>query len=104
MPCHTIPFCRASFDGFVIDVDTFFLFVFAGENLNLPTIYLITPTYKRPEQIPDLTRLAQTLMHVPSIMWLVIEDAESLSPQVSDILRRSGIRFTHMLGKPSFQS
>lgn len=65
----------------------------------MPTIYIVTPT-KRPEQIPDLTRLAQTLMHVPSIMWLVIEDAEILNPQVSDILRRSGIRFVHMIGKP----
>ncbi|CAG7819880.1 unnamed protein product [Allacma fusca] len=63
----------------------------------LPTIYFITPTYKRPEQIPDLTRLSQTLMHVPSIMWLVIEDAEALSPQVSAILRRSGVRFIHMI-------
>lgn len=62
-------------------------------------IYLITPTYKRPEQIPDLTRLAQTLMHVPSITWLIIEDAEALSPQVTDILKRSGIRFVHLIGK-----
>ena len=25
-------------------------------------LYIITPTYPRPEQLPDLTRLAQTLM------------------------------------------
>ncbi|OXA64823.1 galactosylgalactosylxylosylprotein 3-beta-glucuronosyltransferase P [Folsomia candida] len=64
---------------------------------NLPMIYLITPTYKRPEQIPDLTRLAQTLMHVPSITWLIIEDAESLSPVVTEILKRSGIRYVHLI-------
>jgi len=67
------------------------------DNGRLPTIYIITPTYKRPEQIPDLTRLSQTLMHVPSIMWLVIEDAEALSPQVAALLRRSGVRYVHMI-------
>lgn len=71
---------------------------FSGET-NLPMIYLITPTYKRPEQIPDLTRLAQTLMHVPSITWLIIEDAESLSPVVTEILKRSGIRYVHLIGE-----
>ena len=25
-------------------------------------LYIITPTYPRPEQLPDLTRLSQTLM------------------------------------------
>jgi len=65
---------------------------------NLPVIYLVTATYKRPEQLPDLTRMAQTLMHVPSIMWLVIEDAQVLNPHVADLLRRSGIPHVHKLG------
>ena len=38
-------------------------------------------------------------MHVPSIMWLVIEDAEALSPQVASLLRRSGVRYVHLIGK-----
>ena len=65
---------------------------------DLPTIYIITPTYKRPEQIPDLTRLAQTLMHVPSIRWLIVEDAEVLNPHVAEIAERSKIPFTHLVG------
>jgi hypothetical protein len=65
----------------------------------MPMLYLITPTYKRPEQIPDLTRLAQTLMHVPSITWLIIEDAEALSSHVTEILKRSGIRYVHLIGE-----
>jgi len=63
----------------------------------VPTIYFITPTYKRPEQIPDLTRLAQTLMHVPSLLWLLIEDAEVLNPKLAEIARRSGIPFVHLI-------
>jgi len=65
---------------------------------DLPTIYIITPTYKRPEQIPDLTRLSQTLMHVPAIHWLLIEDAETLNPHVADIAKRSRVPFTHLIG------
>lgn len=66
---------------------------------NLRTIYIITPTYKRPEQIPDLTRLSQTLMHVPSILWLLVEDAAALNPHVAEIAKRSKIPFVHMFGK-----
>ncbi|ODM93462.1 Galactosylgalactosylxylosylprotein 3-beta-glucuronosyltransferase P [Orchesella cincta] len=73
------------------------LVVNPGESISMPMLYIITPTYKRQEQIPDLTRLAQTLMHVPSIMWLVIEDAEMLNPQVAALLRRTGIKYLHML-------
>lgn len=29
---------------------------------NTVTLYIITPTYPRPEQLPELTRLSQTLM------------------------------------------
>lgn len=41
---------------------------------NLPTIYFVTPTYSRREQIPELTRLGQTLMHIPKIHWIVADD------------------------------
>lgn len=67
------------------------------ESRKLPMIYIITPTYKRPEQLPDLTRLAQTIMHVKASTWLVIEDAETLSPPVEALLKRTGIQFHHLL-------
>lgn len=38
-------------------------------------IFIITPTYTRPTQMPDMTRLAQTLRLVPDIFWIVAEDA-----------------------------
>ena len=44
---------------------------------NLPTIYVVTPTYARPVQKADLTRLANTLLHVPALHWIVVEDANA---------------------------
>ncbi|MPC46685.1 Galactosylgalactosylxylosylprotein 3-beta-glucuronosyltransferase P [Portunus trituberculatus] len=41
-----------------------------------PPVYLVTPTYRRTSQLADLTRLAQTLMLVPGLHWVVVEDAE----------------------------
>lgn len=64
-----------------------------------PRLYIITPTYRRPEQIPELTRMAQTLMHVQNLHWLVIEDAENKTQLVSDLLQRTGISHDHLVGK-----
>ena len=41
-----------------------------------PLLYVMTPTYRRATQLADLTRLAQTLMLVPTLHWIVVEDAE----------------------------
>jgi hypothetical protein len=64
-----------------------------------PRLYIITPTYRRPEQIPELTRMAQTLMHVQNLHWLVIEDAANKTQLVSDLLQRTGISHDHLVGK-----
>ncbi len=61
-------------------------------------IYVVTPTYRRPEQIPELTRLAQTLMNVPAIHWIVVEDSNSTSPAVSALINRYGLPSTHLNG------
>lgn len=42
-------------------------------------IFLITPTYTRPTQMPDMTRLAQTLRLVPNVFWIVVEDSHNES-------------------------
>ncbi|MBN3318161.1 B3GA3 glucuronosyltransferase, partial [Atractosteus spatula] len=62
----------------------------------LPTIYVITPTYARPVQKAELTRLAQTLMHVPSLHWIVVEDAPASTALVGGVLRQSGISHTQL--------
>jgi hypothetical protein len=64
-----------------------------------PRLYIITPTYRRAEQIAELTRMAQTLMHVQNLHWLVIEDAENKTQLVSELLQRSGISHDHFVGE-----
>lgn len=65
----------------------------------LPPLYIITPTYKRPEQLAELTRMSHTLMLVPNIYWLVIEDAKERTPLVTVLLKKTGLRFEHLVGK-----
>ena len=62
----------------------------------LPVIYVVTPTYKRPTQAPDLTRVAQTLMLVKQIHWIVIEDATEKSDFVTGLLKRTELSVTHL--------
>ncbi|XP_063220416.1 galactosylgalactosylxylosylprotein 3-beta-glucuronosyltransferase P isoform X2 [Bacillus rossius redtenbacheri] len=62
-----------------------------------PRLYVITPTYRRPEQIPELTRLAQTLMHVRNLHWLVVEDAANKTRLVTQLLRKTRLSFDHLL-------
>lgn len=50
-------------------------------------IYYVTPTYPRPEQVPELMRLAHTLMHVPRLHWIVADDQAVCSDRVLKILR-----------------
>ena len=38
-------------------------------------LYIITPTFARPEQIAELTRLFQTLQQVYKLNWILAEDA-----------------------------
>ncbi|XP_076315061.1 galactosylgalactosylxylosylprotein 3-beta-glucuronosyltransferase S-like [Tachypleus tridentatus] len=69
-----------------------------NRNIELPTIYIITATYARANQILEITRLAQSLMHVPNIHWLVVEDWFDKNPMVEKILKKRGIQHTYLLG------
>ncbi|XP_067170950.1 galactosylgalactosylxylosylprotein 3-beta-glucuronosyltransferase 3 isoform X2 [Apteryx mantelli] len=62
----------------------------------LPTIYVVTPTYARLVQKAELVRLSQTLLHVPKLHWVVVEDAAAPSALVASLLAQSGLRFTHL--------
>ena len=55
---------------------------------NLPIIYLITPTYSRPEQKAELTRMGNTLLLVNSIHWILIEDSDSPSELLINFITR----------------
>lgn len=61
----------------------------------MPTIYFITPTYKRHTQKADLTRLSQTLLHVPKLHWIVVEDSDKKTDLVSHFLESCGLSYTH---------
>ena len=64
----------------------------------LAWIYMITPTYARWTQKADLTRLAQTLMQVPRLHWIVVEDSERKTELVTEFLRRrmEVLKITHL--------
>ncbi|KAL2722712.1 galactosylgalactosylxylosylprotein 3-beta-glucuronosyltransferase P-like [Vespula squamosa] len=64
--------------------------------ISLDPLYIITPTYRRPEQIPELTRMSHTLMLVKNVHWLVIEDAYVATKQVTRLLERTGLKFDHL--------
>ena len=64
-----------------------------------PVIYFITPTYARREQVAELTRLLQTLLHIKNLVWIVAEDSASCTDTVSSILLRykKKIPYVHLL-------
>lgn len=62
----------------------------------VPTVYVITPTYKRHTQKADLTRLSQTLLHIPRLHWIVVEDSEEKTGLVTRFLENCGVSYTHL--------
>lgn len=71
--------------------------LYLRKDIDVPPLYIITPTYRRAEQLPELTRLAHTLMLVPNLYWLVIEDAVEKSPLVAKLLEKTGLRYQHLI-------
>ncbi|XP_066960398.1 galactosylgalactosylxylosylprotein 3-beta-glucuronosyltransferase S-like [Macrobrachium rosenbergii] len=59
-------------------------------------IYVITPTYPRVNQIPEMTRLAQTLMLVPDVHWIVAEDTVEENVQLVEYLISTGLPYTYL--------
>lgn len=60
------------------------------------TLFLITPTHTRPEQKAELTRLSQTLLLVPNLHWIVVEDSTAKTLLVSKFLSESSLNYTHL--------
>lgn len=59
----------------------------------LPTIYVVTPTYARYVQRAELTRLSHTIMLVPNLHWIIVEDSEWPTDVVSKLIRRLKSQF-----------
>ena len=68
----------------------------APSGSDIPTIFVITPTHARTTQKVDMTTLCQTLMHVPKLVWIVIEDSYEKTQIVTDLLGRCKIQSVHL--------
>ena len=51
-------------------------------------MFVITPTYTRSEQEAELTRLGQTLMLAGNLTWIVVEDSQTVSSKLENILSK----------------
>lgn len=67
-----------------------------SDHSSLLKIYLITPTYARPEQKAELTRLSYTIRHVPNIHWIIVEDSQTKTNLVHKFLASCRIPYTHL--------
>lgn len=61
-----------------------------------PIIYFVTPTYPRREQTAEITRLGQTLMHIPYLHWIVADDTPLCNRFLNNLLAKFGIPYTHI--------
>lgn len=67
-----------------------------NKNKTLPTIYIVTPTYKRFVQKSELTRLKQAFQGVENLHWIVVEDSPRKTKLVRNFLDDSALKFTHL--------
>ena len=87
---------RQSFDYSTIDEETH-----KTTNQKLKTIFIITPTYKRSTQKIDLTSMCHTLMNVPNVVWIIIEDAPKPTKLVTNLLQRCRVKTVHLIAHTS---
>lgn len=72
---------------------------FKRSTVDLPPLYLITPTWPRPVQIAELTRLGYLLKNVENLFWIVAEDSNEPTSQVVELLDVLGIPYKYLLSK-----
>lgn len=61
-----------------------------------PTVYIITTTHQYDAQKANLVILCQTLMHVRSLVWIVVENSTQKSQMVKGLLKRCNIPSVHL--------
>ena len=62
----------------------------------ITTIYIITSTHPHYTQKLDLTSLCQTLMHVPNLVWIVVEASTVKSRVIGKVLERCLVPSVHL--------
>ena len=77
----------AEVTGKVLDVDS---------DVESPTIFVLTGTYPRLEQKAELTRLCNTLLLVPKLHWIIVEDAKNKTDLMTRFLHKCGVEYTHL--------
>lgn len=60
--------------------------------INKNIIYAITPTYSRPVQEAELTRLSHVVSMVPCIRWIIIEDSKEKTKLVEVFIAKKSMR------------
>ena len=76
-----------------------------GDSFSSPTVWVVTPTFYRPEQKPELTRVAQALLPVSHFVhWIIIDDisqgSEESLKDLKGFLERFMISFTLLKSSP----
>ena len=67
-----------------------------GSDVELPTIFVLTATYTRLDQKAELTRLCNTLLLVPKVHWIIVEDATDKTDLMTRFLHKCGVEYTHL--------
>ena len=88
-----------------------------SERRTKPTLYIITPTYPRWTQLPDMVRLGQTLkvstsksysfgilnpslsQNLENVLWLVTEDSFQSNGPLLEFLESLGVPYKYKLSK-----
>jgi hypothetical protein len=63
---------------------------------DIPTIFLVTPTFKRFVQKAELTRVSQAFKGVQNLHWILVEDSSRKTKLVEQFLKTSGLKYTHL--------
>ncbi|CRK97447.1 CLUMA_CG010836, isoform A [Clunio marinus] len=67
-----------------------------------PPVYVITQTHRTPTQLPDLTRLGNTLKHVSNLFWIIVEETNKPTEAVTELLERMKFPYVYLTCKFSF--
>ena len=76
------------FSLFVADVCFHFTRLVGVVALPKTALYVITPTYSRPSQRAELTRVWQALSGVENVVWIVVGDSQNKTQKVTQFLSK----------------
>ncbi|XP_068736740.1 galactosylgalactosylxylosylprotein 3-beta-glucuronosyltransferase 3-like [Montipora capricornis] len=66
------------------------------DDASFPTVFVVTPTFKRYVQKAELTRISQAFKLVKKLHWIVVEDSVKKTDLVANFLHNSGLKYTHL--------